>query len=395
MIVHRSLYRSLRLRTSSERPRRGVDRRGGMLMLIALLMPVLLIFAGFAVDLAYMQTARMELRAATDVAARAAATRLSLTDDINQARARAVEIAAQNLVAGEQLDLDSTDIEVGRSVPNSSGKWVFTENGFPPNAVRVNGRRDATSLNGPVALFFGGMIGREYFEPVQAATAAFLNVDICLVLDRSSSMKLSINSTSDLMSTGDPRFCNSPMTDSRWHALDGAVQIFVDELSSTIADEQVALATFASDLPSGWPSYCGMWVESTLDANLDPDLSRISDAMDDLYTTVWNGRTFIESGMLTGVAGLTDPTYSRQFAEKVMIVLTDGYQTDGSALSAANVAANEGITVHTITFGIYADEDLMEDVASAAGGTHYHAADGDQLEDVFRELAARVAQLTE
>jgi hypothetical protein len=208
-------------------------------------------------------------------------------------------------------------------------------------------------------------------------------------------MKLSINSSSDLMSTSDPRFCNTPMTDSRWHALDGAVQIFLDELSATIADEQVALATFASDLPSGWPSYCGMWEETMLNAHLDADLSSVSDGMDWLYNNLWNGRTFIESGMREGMDALTDSTHARLYAEKVMIVLTDGYQTDGSALSAAYDCDDEDIKVHTITFGIYADEELMEDVAAAAGGQHYHAADGDELEAVFRELAAQVAKLTE
>lgn len=364
-------------------------------MLVALLIPVVLIFAGFSVDLAYMQTARMELRAATDVAARAAATRLSLTDDIDQARSRAVEVAAQNIVAGEPLNLSNADIEVGRSVPDETGRWRFTANGFPPNAVRVNGRRNGGSLNGPVDLFFGGMIGREYFEPVQFATAAFLNVDICVVLDRSSSMKLSINSASDLMSTNDPRFCQSPWADSRWDALDEAMQIFVDELSNTIADEQVGLVTFASDLPSGWPSFCGMWEETTVDAVLDPDLTRISDAMDSLYGTMFNGRTFIEAGMRRGMNVISDPAHAREYAEKVMIVLTDGYQTDGSALAAANDCDDAGIRVHTITFGIFADEALMSQVANAAGGVHYHAADGDELNDVFRDLAAQVARLTE
>jgi Flp pilus assembly protein TadG len=42
-----------------------------MLPLIALLLPMMMIFLGFAVDLAYMQTTRMELQSAADSAARA------------------------------------------------------------------------------------------------------------------------------------------------------------------------------------------------------------------------------------------------------------------------------------------------------------------------------------
>src|SRR6185503_15035893 len=90
-------------------------RRGAMLPLIAILLPMLLIFLGFAVDLAYMQTTRLELRAAADSAARAGATRLSQTDDQNQARDVAKDIARQNTVAGSALQLRTSDVRIGRS----------------------------------------------------------------------------------------------------------------------------------------------------------------------------------------------------------------------------------------------------------------------------------------
>src|SRR6185503_1534669 len=112
-------------------------RRGAMLPLIAILLPMLLIFLGFAVDLAYMQTTRMELQAAADSAARAGATRLSQTDDAADARTFAVQIASQNTVAGAALKLRTSEVEVGRSTRNAAGKWIFNVNGKPANAVRV------------------------------------------------------------------------------------------------------------------------------------------------------------------------------------------------------------------------------------------------------------------
>ncbi|MGI9428762.1 MAG: pilus assembly protein TadG-related protein, partial [Bythopirellula sp.] len=198
-------------------------RRGAILPLVAVVMPVLLILLGFSVDLAYMQNARMELRAATDAAARAAATKLSQTDDVVQARAQAKLVASSNRVAGTNLRLSDSDILIGRSEPNNNGRWVFNAGGSPPNSVRVLGNRTAGSLDGPVSLFFGGIVGQPEFEPAQTATASFLNVDICLVLDRSSSMKLNADSSESGMSISDPRFCTTPNATSRFWRLCGSI----------------------------------------------------------------------------------------------------------------------------------------------------------------------------
>ncbi len=46
-----------------------------------------------------------------------------------------------------------------------------------------------------------------------------------------------------------------------------------------------------------------------------------------------------------------------------------------------------GITIHTITFLDKADQSEMVKVARATGGFHYHASNGEELEEAFRELA--------
>ena len=56
---------------------------------------------------------------------------------------------------------------------------------------------------------FGGTDGKR-FAAIALNTASFLDVDICLVLDRSSSMKLSVSDTAGYMATSDPRFCQPP-----------------------------------------------------------------------------------------------------------------------------------------------------------------------------------------
>lgn len=245
-------------------------------------------------------------------------------------------------------------------------------------------------------LFFGGFVGQSNFEPVQTATASFLNVDICLVLDRSSSMKLNADSSESGMYTSDPRFCSAPNATSRWMALDGAVRIFTQTLRNSSADEQVALVTYSSDLSGYSPALCGASSSpSTLDSPLSINLSLVESEMDRLKNSTWNGNTFIESGMRKGIAALTDPARGRKFANKVLIVLTDGHENEGSAVAATPDARSEEIVVNTITFGDFADQVTMADVAQAGGGRHYHASDGVALERVFRELAAEVAQITE
>jgi len=379
--------------STSKFPGRKIQtRRGAILPLVAIIMPVMLILLGISVDLAYIQNTRMELRAATDAAARAAATRLSQTDDITLARERAKLVASRNFVAGKNLVLEDSDITFGRSEPNAAGRWIFNEAGTPPNSVRVLSQRTSDS-GGAIPLFFGSFTGQAGFETRQTATASFLNVDICLVLDRSSSMKLGVDSEERGMGSSDPRFCESPNSQSRWVALDRAMRIFVQTLQNSNAEEQVALVTYSSD---DLKSLCGASTNpSSLDAPLATDLSRITGEMDRLGDEVWNGNTFIESGMRTGLSALTDPTRSRQFANKIMIVLTDGHENEGSATSAARACLNKQIVVNSITFGDFADQVIMAQVARTGGGRHYHASDGAALERIFRELAAKISRLTE
>jgi Mg-chelatase subunit ChlD len=98
-------------------------------------------------------------------------------------------------------------------------------------------------------------------------------------------------------------------------------------------------------------------------------------------------RTNIGGGIDMGRAILmADP--GSGMTDKVMIVLTDGHHNTGTdPLLAASRASSDGITIHTVTFGWYADRSLMERVANIAGGTSYHAPDGATLSDVFRDLA--------
>lgn len=366
-------------------------RRGAVVVLVAVLIPVLLVIVGFAVDCANIQRAKTEMRAVADLSAKAAASSLSRSQDVNEARKAAREVAFANEIIGKPVVLDDADIVLGRSQRQSNGEWVFQAAATPYNSIQVTPKRTGTSVNGPLPLYFGGLIGRNSVETEMSAVATFLDVDICLVLDRSSSMKLSTSSTAGGLSTSDKRFCESPHGDSRWDALDDAVDVFLKELASSYANERVGLVTFASN----YSSPCGEKnLEATLDHDLDSDLNRVEVAMEARSESVWNGNTNIDAGIRVGRATLTGAS-SREFAQKIMIVFTDGVYTGADPVPEARAAHRDNIAVHTITFSNGANQTDMKAVATAGGGAHYHAPDKSALKDIFKQMAAAITLLTQ
>jgi hypothetical protein len=75
-----------------------------------------------------------------------------------------------------------------------------------------------------------------------------------------------------------------------------------------------------------------------------------------------------------------------------MIVMTDGLHNTGTdPIEAAERAQDDGIVIHSITFGADADTDRMTDVARITGGTYNHAPNGDELKRIYREIALTLA----
>ena len=274
-------------------------RTGGMLPLIAICLPLFIIAAAFAVDVAYMQLARTELRTATDAAARAAAKSLSMSQNQNTARAAAIAAASKNLVAGVGLKLTNDQIEIGKGTQaTSTSRFKFTPGGAQPNAVRVTGKRTASSAAGPVGLLLGRMLGVTTFEPVHVATSTQLDRDICLVVDRSGSMMESIDGSSIPGGA-----CAKPnMSKSRWGGLYVAVNAFVAELEHTLQEEQCALVTYSSN-----GSGCGYkFKTSDINADLAYDYADIREEMDDLSSRPVQGNTAIGAGIDDGVKVLSE-----------------------------------------------------------------------------------------
>jgi Ca-activated chloride channel family protein len=81
--------------------------------------------------------------------------------------------------------------------------------------------------------------------------------------------------------------------------------------------------------------------------------------------------------------------------ERVMIALTDGNDTGSKVppAEAAKIAHDNGITIHVIGVGDPTavgeeklDEAALKNVAAVTGGRYFHAADRDQLQEIYTEL---------
>ena len=91
---------------------------------------------------------------------------------------------------------------------------------------------------------------------------------------------------------------------------------------------------------------------------------------------------------------LGEKKYARSWATRVLIVLTDGIHNTGTdPIYAASQAASENILIYTVTFSTEADIAKMQTVAEIASGKHFHAKNGSELAEAFREIAQSLPTL--
>jgi len=91
---------------------------------------------------------------------------------------------------------------------------------------------------------------------------------------------------------------------------------------------------------------------------------------DSINTMEAGGGTNVCTGIEAGFAQLD----SVKAANKVMVVMTDGQDEAGSStITAAQNAANAGITIYTIGFGEDVNEDLLKQLAEIGGGEYRYA----------------------
>jgi hypothetical protein len=359
--------------------RSRIQRRGATLALVAIMLPVIIILAAFAVNVAYMELNRTELRVACDAATRAAGRQYAITGKVGQARTAGKDAAKRNLVAGKGLTLANTDFTFGHSYrPNGVGRYVFAAGATPTNAVQVVAARTKGSKDGPIRLLFPNTLGRSTFEPSETATSTQSEVDVALVMDRSGSMAYAANEITD---TSHPpkaapknwSFCDPAPPKSRWLDAVAATDVFLKELTSSPGIEQLCFASYSTD--------------AKIEQYLSTNYTLTANSMAAYTAKFCGGSTNIGGGIDQGRIALLG-TGSRAWASKVIVVLTDGIHNTGTdPIDAAKRAAAANIQVFTVTFSMEADQARMQQVAAIGNGKHYHAKDGNDLKQVFKDIA--------
>jgi hypothetical protein len=341
-----------------------------------------------------MHLVRTQLRSATDAAAKAGMYALTTQQNEQAGINAAIAMAANNRVAGRTLKLTASQIELGQSQLQSDGSWSFVAGAKPTRAMRINPLLNDNNANGAVNLFLGGMLGRSKFTPSDSSVASAYELEVVLVLDRSHSMCWNLSGTewiypSPIHGNTVQGMMSAPRNGSRWKELEEAVGVFTDVLKTLNTPPRVAVVTWSSEITNGSWEYLltGKAIPAaTTNQGLTTDFNSVKSGVTSVGTKVMMGSTHMSAGIEQGVEVLTASNV-RPYAEKVMILMTDGQWNMGrNPLEAAQEALDAGITIHTIGF-LDGQADVLVDIAELTGGKTYAATDGAQLQAAFRELA--------
>src|SRR5581483_4011576 len=161
-------------------------RRGAVAVLMAIILPVLLLCAAMAINVAYMEMSRQELRVACDSAAKAALIHLGKTQDQTASRSFARTISNMNLVAGQAPNIPDSVIEFGNATKNSQGVYAFSPGVTPLNSTRVT-----AAVSRP--LLMNSLLPLSTFSTSETSLCVRAAHDIVLVLDRSASMAFDLS----------------------------------------------------------------------------------------------------------------------------------------------------------------------------------------------------------
>jgi len=413
----------------------GSSRKGAIMPLFAFLLPVLVILCGLAINTAHVRLAKTEMKIAIDSAVHAAGRAMSVNQTTASAIQYAKNFAAMNSVNGVPLVIsDDTLVDFGLSTRANGGYGRYEYSSIPRSQVdnrtrQFNSIRLTGEFNMP--LMFRGIPNFESVDIRNQSIATQVDRDIALVLDRSGSMywfesepvwdfvfndlrsRGLISSTernngqngiwnshayswSNYISTNtwnrlntdqnrnasytavfkfinDWRYVSSKSPrHSRWDLLNAGVAKFLDVLETTDQEELVSMATFSTN--------------ATLNYSLTLNYNPMRNFVGNLVPT---GATAIGKGIQTSIPSIMTASSNRPFAAKTIVILTDGQNNSSPdpVQVTRDMIAQYNITVHTVTFTSGADQSTMQEVARIGGGKHYHADTGNELVDIFEEIA--------
>ncbi|MEM7454339.1 MAG: vWA domain-containing protein [Planctomycetota bacterium] len=394
-------------------------RTGATAIVVVTLFVVMVLFSFFAINIANIQRHHAASQIACDLASRWGVDMISRGERPARVERQVRELAFRNWTVTQNLNKDwlrenrqniEVNVEIGMAQPDESGVFTFVPGAQPFNAVRV----DSSAFTSVVGFVEDGSTEDTSILVARDATSVALERDVCLVIDRSGSMTfdletgdwmmdsswhaynaMSNSSSSTIQSESHQWWWYWPHPQrSRWSTLIPAMYGLADELQDTEQKEKFSIVSYSTEYARKIYDHSHQYLSFSMDAaeiETTPGFNYHEqvELVDFKYT--WDkpvmGGTNIAAGIDEAVAVLTGPG-ARPNAFKTMIVMTDGQANSGrDPIEAARDAAQMGIEVHTVTFSSQADINWMKAVAEAGSGKHFHAPDGDALEEVFRRIA--------
>ncbi len=363
-------------------------RRGAILVIVAIAIPVLVMAAGFAVNIVYMQMVQDQLQMSCDSAAKAALINYGATQSQATARTFARTVSGSNRVAGQSISLPDSNIVFGNAVKNGSGMFVFTANRTPLNSVQVTGSVTGNMLMTP-------FLPSSSFTTSRVSLTTRVCHDIVLVLDRSASMAFDLSANQFSYPPGVSTyplyyyFQPPHATLSRWAALTTAVNSFTSTLQSRSLDVKVSLVTYSENYTLGNLTTA----QATLDVTLTSSYSSVTAAMNTYGTKPLLGDTNISAGLALAQGELTG-IRSRSTADRTIILFTDGVPTTGNTNIASitqSYRTGSNIMTHVITLGAEASsgtyQSAMQSAATNGNGLYFNAPTSAQLTQAFTTIA--------
>ncbi|KLU04697.1 hypothetical protein RISK_003319 [Rhodopirellula islandica] len=362
---------------------------GAVIVLLVIMLPVLLIMAAYAINIAYVEAVTADSQVVTDAAVCAAGRMYVQTGDKAAALAAAQDAAARNPVAGQVVPINMGDLEFGISVRESLEEGYSFEPLADENQVGNAVRLTTLSLaNAPNAVFsplFPTLGTNLEIRPRRIAVSTQSTMDVALVIDRSGSMAYASDETPDpyvnpAAAPAEWTYGDPVPPNSRWLDLVASVNAFNGFLDDSPQSEKLCLTTYASS--------------GTRNCDLTQAYSHISDQLDGISYQFEGGGTSVGYGLESGLAALTDDSHARPYAVRTMVLMSDGHHNTGRSPESMTYALKaSGVTLFTITFSDDADQWRMASLANECGGEHFHASDATQLQNAFEQIAKKLPSL--
>lgn len=378
-----------RIRQWHNRTRRSQQRRGGMIVLVATSLVVLLAFAALIVDIAWISVIQTEAQVASDLSTRGALNSF-VNDhsedpyDVRVERARAVgETIYESVTIGQStLDIDPEEFKFGFDLEDG-----FVEDDRFANAVRLN--LDKVKADG-FRLFFAPIFGTDSYDAGASTTVSFTPIDVVLCLDISRSMAWAVGNN---QGPGGVTIDIPPVPGSRWLALVDAVESFLEKADERSPSLRISLVTFGGGVrrrvDTPWDK-TRTRVETDLEF-IGAARNSIDTRMDFISSSVLGWTTPIREALSLTHDVFLDQS-SSEGVRRVVILLSDGAATTGSPIGTASDLAAEGVIINTIYFsGSSQGRAPMQQIASIAGGLALDADSKIELDQAFNQILSQLS----